>query len=160
MHGILAGVVMLLGQVQQPYATTPQVQYQGSSTPTVYAQQTTTVTPGVYQQTSQVQYYGSDPYGFAQYLNSYRASAGLPPLAYDANLSGWASSNNAAQCSRGLGHFVNPGCNQNSGMNYSDAYSVYVGWVNSPGHRATLLAAATRFGISYGPGPFWTLNVQ
>lgn len=102
-----------------------------------------------------------DPYGFMTILNNYRASAGLPPIAYDPNLAGWAASNNAAQCNRGLGHHVNPGCLQNSGWNYSDAWSCAVGWMNSPAHRDTLLApSASSFGIAYGPGPYWTLNVR
>lgn len=102
-----------------------------------------------------------DPYGFAQILNNYRASAGLPPVAYDANLAGWAASNNAAQCSYGLGHHVNPGFFQNSGWNYADAWSCAVAWMNSPAHRDTLLSpSASSFGIAYGPGPYWTLNVR
>lgn len=102
-----------------------------------------------------------DPYGFGSILNNYRASAGLPPVAYDVELSAWASQNNLAQNSYGLGHHVNPGCLQNSGWNYADASSVAVGWINSPAHRDTLLSGAiTRFGIAYGPGPYWTLNAR
>ncbi|MFO0956029.1 MAG: CAP domain-containing protein [Isosphaeraceae bacterium] len=102
-----------------------------------------------------------DPYGFGSILNNYRASAGLPPVAYDVELSAWASQNNAAQNSYGLGHHVNPGCLQNSGWNYSDASSLAVGWINSPAHRDTLLSRTiTRFGIAYGPGPYWTLNAR
>jgi hypothetical protein len=103
----------------------------------------------------------TDPYGFASILNSYRASAGLPPVAYDPHLSSWAIQNNAAQCHRGLGHHVNPNCYQNCGWNYADAWSVAIGWINSPGHRENLLAPSiTRFGIAYGPGPYWTLNAR
>lgn len=102
-----------------------------------------------------------DPYGFCSILNNYRASAGLPPVAYDVELSAWASQNNLAQNSYGLGHHVNPGCLQNSGWNYADASSLAVGWINSPAHRDTLLSTAiTRFGIAYGPGPYWTLNAR
>ena len=45
----------------------------------------------------------TDPYGFAAILNGYRAEAGLPPVAYDHELSAWAASNNAEQSSRGHG---------------------------------------------------------
>lgn len=101
-----------------------------------------------------------DPYGFANYLNSYRASCGLPPLAYDPNLSAWASQNNAAQSRRGLGHHINPGARQNSGWNYANASSVFQGWRNSSGHNANMLAQGSTYGIAYGPGPYWTLNVK
>lgn len=103
----------------------------------------------------------SDPYGFAQILNAYRASAGLPPVAYDPNLSAWASRNNAVQCRRGIGHHVNPGCFQNCGWNYASAWDVARGWLHSPGHRDNMLQPSiTRFGIAYGPGPYWTLNAR
>lgn len=102
-----------------------------------------------------------DPYGFATILNGYRAQVGLSPVAVDGNLSAWASQNNAAQCHRGLGHHVLPGCLQNSGWNYTSAWEVFVGWLNSPGHRANMLSPSiTRMGIAYGPGPYWTLNAQ
>jgi uncharacterized protein YkwD len=104
---------------------------------------------------------GCDPYGFMGILNQFRASAGLHPLAYDENLSAWASQNNAAQCSRGLGHHVNPNAFQNCGWNYADASSVAQGWMESPGHRENMLApSVTRFGIAFGPGPYWTLNAR
>lgn len=102
-----------------------------------------------------------DPYGFAQMLNAYRAMAGLPPVAYDASLSAWASRNNVAQSRRGLGHHINPNCFQNCGWNYSDAGGVARGWMDSPGHRANMLSPSiTRFGIAYGPGPYWTMNAM
>jgi hypothetical protein len=102
-----------------------------------------------------------DPYGFIALLNRYRSQAGLGPVAYDADLSAWASQNNAAQCGRGLGHHVNPGCRQNSGWNYADAFAVAQGWMTSPGHRAAMLAyEITRVGIAYGPGPYWTMNAR
>lgn len=103
----------------------------------------------------------SDPYGFANILNQFRASAGLHGLAYDPNLSSWAASNNAAQSSRGLGHHVLPNCFQNCGWNAPDAYTAAVMWMNSPAHRDNMLRpGATRFGIAYGPGPYWTMNAQ
>lgn len=102
-----------------------------------------------------------DPYGFVAILNQMRASAGLPPVAYDANLSAWASQNNSAQNSMGLGHHVNPGSYQNSGWNYGSASEVANAWMNSPGHRAAMLAnGISRVGIAYGPGPYWTMNAQ
>ncbi len=82
-------------------------------------------------------------------------------MSYDPNLSAWAAQNNVAQNSRGLGHHVNPNCYQNCGWNYANALSVAQGWMNSPGHRSTmLLPGMTRFGIAYGPGPYWTLNAR
>jgi hypothetical protein len=104
---------------------------------------------------------GSDPYGFATILNRLRASAGLHPVAYDPELSSWASQNNAMQCHRGIGHHVNPCGVQNCGWNYSDASSVAQGWMHSPGHRQNMLSPSiTRFGIALGPGPYWTLNAR
>ena len=102
-----------------------------------------------------------DPYGFTQVLNQYRAMAGLSPVVYDPNLSAWASQNNAVQCERGIGHHVNPNCFQNCGWNYQNVYSVAEGWMNSPGHRQNMMSPSiTRFGIAYGPGPYWTMNAQ
>jgi uncharacterized protein YkwD len=102
-----------------------------------------------------------DPYGFAQILNRYRASAGLAPVSYDPSLSAWASQNNAAQCRRGIGHHVNPNCFQNCGWNYQDAPSAALAWMRSPGHRQNMLSPSiSRFGIAYGPGPYWTLNAR
>lgn len=102
-----------------------------------------------------------DPYGFAAILNTYRAQAGLPPVAYDPNLAAWAAQNNTAQSHRGIGHHINPNCFQNCGWNYQDALSVARGWMNSPGHRRNMLSPSiTRFGIAYGPGPYWTMNAM
>jgi len=104
---------------------------------------------------------GSDPYGFTAILNRFRAAAGLHPVAYDPDLSSWASQNNAVQCRRGIGHHVNPCGVQNCGWNYSDASSIAQGWMNSPGHRQNMLSPSiTRFGIAFGPGPYWTLNAR
>jgi uncharacterized protein YkwD len=105
--------------------------------------------------------YQGDPYGFTGIINQIRASAGLHPLAYDPSLAAWASQNNAAQCSRGIGHHINPNCFQNCGWNYSTAYEAATAWMNSPGHRQNMLSpGVTRFGIAYGPGPYWTLNAR
>lgn len=104
---------------------------------------------------------GADPYGFAAILNRIRASAGLHPLAYDPDLSSWASQNNAVQCRRGIGHHVNPCGVQNCGWNYSDANAVAQGWMDSPGHRQNLLSpSVSRFGLAFGPGPYWTFNAR
>ena len=104
---------------------------------------------------------GGDPYGFAAILNRLRAAAGLHPVAYDPDLSSWASHNNAVQCRRGIGHHVNPCGVQNCGWNYADADAVARGWMNSPGHRQNMLSPSiTRFGIAFGPGPYWTLNAR
>lgn len=103
----------------------------------------------------------ADPYGFAAYLNAYRAAAGLAPLAYDNDLSAWAAQNNVQQAGRGLGHHVNPNCFQNCAWNTPDAASTAGEWLNSPGHRANMLnPSVTCYGIAYGPGPYWTLNAR
>jgi uncharacterized protein YkwD len=82
-------------------------------------------------------------------------------VAYDPELSSWASQNNSAQCHRGIGHHVNPCGVQNCGWNNADASAVAQGWMNSPGHRQNLLSPlVSRFGIAFGPGPYWTLNAQ
>lgn len=112
------------------------------------------------QTTQQVQGYG-DPYGFIAILNNLRAQHGLRGVGYDSNLSAWASQNNAAQCSRGLGHHVNPGCFQNSFWNTTSAWQTAIGWMNSPGHREAMLQPNVSVaGIAYGPGPYWTLNLR
>jgi hypothetical protein len=103
----------------------------------------------------------TDPYGFATILNGYRASAGLPPLAYDHGLSAWAAQNNAVQASHGMGHHIVPNCRQNCAWNTPDAPSVAQAWMDSRGHRANMLdSSVTRFGIAFGPGPYWTMNAQ
>lgn len=103
----------------------------------------------------------TDPYGFVGLLNQYRAAHGLGPVSFDANLSAWASQNNAAQSHRGLGHHVNPNCFQNSAWNCVNALDVATAWMNSRGHRANMLnPGISRVGIAYGPGPYWTMNAQ
>jgi Cysteine-rich secretory protein family len=101
----------------------------------------------------------ADPYGFAGILNYFRALSGLHGLVYDPNLSSWAIHNNAVQNVRGMGHHILPNCYQNCGWNSPDAYSAAVMWMNSPHHRDNMLHPnVTRFGIAYGPGPYWTMN--
>lgn len=103
----------------------------------------------------------TDPYGFAAILNQQRAAAGLPPLEYDHDLSSWAAMNNAHQADRGLGHHVNPNCHQNCAWNTPDAASTANTWLNSPAHRDNMYSPNVRtFGIAYGPGPYWTLNLR
>jgi hypothetical protein len=103
----------------------------------------------------------SDPYGFVEVLNRYRAQAGLGPVSYDSELTTWAQQNNHVQSARGIGHHVNPNCFQNCGWNYDSAEGVADGWMNSRGHRANMLhPSISRIGIAYGPGPYWTMNAQ
>jgi hypothetical protein len=104
----------------------------------------------------------ADPYGFEAIINRYRAAMGLPPVSHDHGLSHWARLNNLTQCGRGIGHHVSPGdCYQNCGWNMTDAETAAAEWMNSPGHRENmLLPGMTRFGIAYGPGPYWTLNLR
>jgi hypothetical protein len=103
----------------------------------------------------------TDLYGFAAIINQIRAEAGLPPLAYDHDLTAWAARNNEEQVNRGLGHHVSPNCYQNCAWNTTDAASTADAWMNSRGHRATMLSPAiSSFGIAYGPGPYWTMNAR
>jgi uncharacterized protein YkwD len=98
-----------------------------------------------------------DPYGFTSWLNSVRASYGLPAVGYDPNLSNWANMNNAQQQGRGLGHFVmGPARRQNSAMgNYASIGSM---WMASPAHRAALLDPTIRMIGIAGMGAYWTFN--
>ena len=98
-----------------------------------------------------------DPYGFLGWLNSTRASYGLPAVGYDANLSNWAAMNNNQQAARGMGHFVmGPARRQNAAMGaFANIGSM---WMNSPAHRAALLDPTIRaIGIA-GLGAYWTFN--
>jgi hypothetical protein len=100
---------------------------------------------------------GGDPYGFLGWLNSTRASYGLPAVGYDANLSNWAAMNNNQQAARGMGHFVmGPARRQNAAMGaYANIGSM---WMNSPAHRVALLDPTIRaIGIA-GLGAYWTFN--
>lgn len=133
--------------VQQAAAT---VQYQSyyyqSGTSATYQTQVTTTG-------------GGDAYGFLGWLNATRASYGLSPVGYDANLESWAASNNAQQQSRGLGHYVMGSARrQNSAMGaYSSIGSM---WMNSAAHRAALLDPSIRsIGIA-GSGSYWTFNAN
>lgn len=98
-----------------------------------------------------------DPYGFTSWLNSVRAQYGLAPVAYDANLTNWAASNNNAQLARGMGHHVmGPARRQNAAIGSSA--SIGGQWMNSPAHRAALLDPSIRaIGIA-GAGQYWTFN--
>jgi uncharacterized protein YkwD len=98
-----------------------------------------------------------DPYGFTNWLNATRARYGLAPVGYDPNLASWAATNNAHQLSRGLGHFVmGPARRQNCAM--GNSASIGAMWMNSPAHRANMLASDIRWiGLS-GSGQYWTLN--
>jgi len=101
-------------------------------------------------------YYGSDPYGFLNWLNSTRASYGLGPVGYDQNLSNWASQNNSQQMARGLGHFVmGPARRQNSaaGAGFPGAM-----WMASPAHRAALLDPTISWIGIAAAGAYWTFN--
>jgi len=164
------------------YTYAPQ-SYQTAYTPQIYQ---TTYTPQYYQPTYQTQvipapsdvqvtptYYttseaapaatvaagteANDPYGFLGWLNSTRASYGLPAVGYDANLSNWAAMNNSHQAARGMGHFVmGPARRQNAAMGaFANIGSM---WMNSPAHRAALLDPTIRMIGIAGLGAYWTFN--
>ncbi len=108
-------------------------------------------------QAAPVQTAAGDPYGFTNWLNSVRASYGLPGVGYDPNLANWANMNNAQQQARGIGHFVmGPARRQNSAMgNYASIGSM---WMASPAHRAALLDPTIRMIGIAGLGAYWTFN--
>jgi uncharacterized protein YkwD len=98
-----------------------------------------------------------DPYGFTNWLNATRAQYGLHPVGYDPNLASWAAANNAQQNARGLGHHVmGPSRRQNCAMGNSG--SIGSMWMNSPAHRANMLASDIRYIGIAGSGAYWTLN--
>ena len=87
---------------------------------------------------------GADPYGFMRVFNRIRARAGLPPVAYDPNLSSWARRNNLVQCARGLGHHVNPGGVQNcAGITRTRIRRSKAGWTR-PAIAATCWRRTSR----------------
>jgi uncharacterized protein YkwD len=98
-----------------------------------------------------------DPYGFTAWLNATRAQHGLPPVGYDPNLASWAAANNAQQNARGMGHHImGPSRRQNCAMGHSG--SIGSMWMNSPAHRANMLASDIRYIGIAGSGSYWTLN--
>ena len=98
-----------------------------------------------------------DAYGFIGWLNSTRASYGLPAVGYDANLEAWGQQNNAQQNARGIGHFVmGPARRQNSAM--GQYASIGAMWMASPAHRAALLDPSIRSIGLAGWGAYWTFN--
>jgi len=79
----------------------------------------------------------ADEPGFAHWLNGQRAVRGLRPVGIDPALTAAARSNNAAQQSAGLGHFVmGPARRQNAGAGPEPA--VWGAWVSSPAHASAL----------------------
>jgi hypothetical protein len=100
-----------------------------------------------------------DPYGFTNWLNSTRASYGLPAVGYDPNLESWAAMNNDHQASRGIGHFVmGPARRQNAAMGgFPGVESM---WMASPAHRAALLDPTIRFIGIAAYGAYWTFNAN
>lgn len=105
----------------------------------------------------------TDRFNFGALLNSYRASRGLRPLLYDPSIDAYCHQNNVAQSRRGLGHFVfGPGYKgQNAGVGQHSARQIAVDWWNSMGHRRCMLnTQATRYGVAFGPGLNWTMQVN
>lgn len=100
-----------------------------------------------------------DPYGFTAWLNGIRASYGLGPVSYDANLANWAAMNNDQQAARGLGHHVmGPARRQNSAMGGFPGIESM--WMASPAHRAALLDPTITFIGIAGAGAWWTFNAN
>jgi uncharacterized protein YkwD len=99
----------------------------------------------------------SDAYGFLNWLNSTRASYGLPAVGYDPNLESWAAMNSAQQASSGIGHFVmGPARRQNSAMGGFPGIESM--WMASPAHRAALLDPTIQWIGIAAYGAYWTFN--
>ncbi len=147
----------LAARAQQPivYQTVPSVVYTQPAQTVTYARPAQTMT---YAQPAAAASAG-DPYGFTNWLNSVRASYGLPAVGYDPNLSNWAAANNNQQQARGMGHHVmGPARRQNSAMGHYA--SIGAMWMASPAHRAALLDPSIRsIGIA-GLGSYWTFNAN
>lgn len=142
-------------QFYQPTEAVPTTSYGGQVTPTTYTVPTVEAAPQPVQAAPAADY-GSDPYGFLSWLNSVRASYGLGAVGYDANLTNWASQNNAQQMARGLGHFVmGPARRQNSAMGAGFPGSM---WMASPAHRAALLDPTISWIGIAAAGAYWTFN--
>lgn len=100
-----------------------------------------------------------EDFGFVGWINSTRASVGLPAVALDANLCHWAAANNGQQHARGMGHHVMGSARrQNSGWgSFSTVCSM---WMASPAHRAALLDPTISFVGIAGSGAYWTFNAR
>lgn len=95
---------------------------------------------------------------FGAWLNSYRASVGLPPVAYDPALAN-AAVNSAEQAKRGMGHhFMGPARRQNAAWSPTGFANVPGMWAANPGHNAALLDPTIRFFGLAGFGANWTFS--
>jgi hypothetical protein len=116
-----------------------------------------------------------DRFGFGPMINAYRASYGLRPLAYDPALTAWCLANNRACMTAYSGacppvaangypalHLVYEKSSwQNAGWGYATAADALAGWRASAGHNAALLHRNIgTYGIEYGPGSYWTLQLR
>ena len=141
---------------QAPTANRVAYYYPATTTYTARPAATTTAAAAA-PATTTVQASTGDPYGFINWLNGVRAQYGLGAVGYDPNLANWAAVNNAQQNARGLGHHVmGPSRRQNCAM--GSGASIGSMWMNSPGHRANLLAPDIRYVGIAGSGSYWTLN--
>lgn len=100
-----------------------------------------------------------DPYGFGAWLNAYRASAGLPALAHDANLSGHAAASNQAVRAYGWGRHWYMGGTTYQNLGAGAGATVWSMWTRSSGHIRALLGNATHYGIAFD-GWYWTYNAR
>jgi uncharacterized protein YkwD len=112
--------------------------------------------------------------GFADTLNSYRASSGLGPVVPDAELTAAAQAHAQDMASHGYfshkgrdgaradARALRAGCNwsnvgENLGWGQTSESEVLQGWVNSPSHRGVLQGARyTRYGMAQ-VGTYWVL---
>lgn len=101
----------------------------------------------------------ADPYGFVNWLNATRASAGLSAVGVDGTLTSWAQVNNAQQASRGMGHHV-MGAARRQNVAMGDSSSIGAMWMASPAHRAALLDPTIRWIGIAGLGAYWTFNAN
>jgi len=86
---------------------------------------------------------------FVTALNAERAQRNLPPVTYDPSLEPIGAQNNAAQASRGQGHWVTGGHGQCSYVGPLDALSALLGfrysWLCGPGYISSPSHAAILF---------------
>ena len=140
-----------------PTTTTYAARPAATTTTAPAAATTAPAAPAATTETAAAPVASSDPYGFTNWLNATRAQHGLPPVGYDPNLASWAAANNAQQNARGMGHHImGPSRRQNCAMGHSG--SIGSMWMNSPAHRANMLASDIRYIGIAGSGSYWTLN--
>jgi hypothetical protein len=92
------------------------------------------------------------------WINAYRASCGLHPLAYDPAMASVATINNSIQRTRGLGHHYRGDRVQNAGM--GSLPTILSMWAADPPHRAILLDRSITAGAVVWDGYHATFSAR